>query len=148
MNFLGILLVVSIATALFGTYCATRNATNTKDLEVQGPDSSKTPHLHFVDRGHFADLYESESHQVLFQLQDSEAVKGKSDTPSQRVGITLRELEKCIPWVPDNSKVFICSPDGFGPSLLKRLGALHTDRDLFLTEGLPHDLSSTTMVVS
>jgi len=148
MNFLGILLALSIVTALFGSYCATRNVNNTKDSKVGGRDRSKTPHLHFVDRKQFADLYESESHRVLFQLQDSQAVKEKGDRSPQRVGITLRELERCIPWVPGDSKVFICSPDGFGPSLLKQLSALHTDRDLFLVEGLTHDLSSIRMVAS
>jgi hypothetical protein len=136
MNFLGILLALSIVTALFGSYCATRNATNTKDTKVDGRDRSKTPHLYFVDGKQFADLRESDSHQVLFRLQDSQAVKEKGDTSPQRVGITLRELEKCIPWVPGDSKIYICSPDGFGPSLLKQVGALHTDRDLFLIEGL------------
>jgi hypothetical protein len=63
MNFLGILLALSIVTALFGSYCATRDATNTKDIKVDGRDRSKTPHLHFVDRKQFADLYESDSHQ-------------------------------------------------------------------------------------
>jgi hypothetical protein len=103
---------------------------------VDGRDRSKTPHLYFVDGKQFADLRESDSHQVLFRLQDSQAVKEKGDTSPQRVGITLRELEKCIPWVPGDSKIYICSPDGFGPSLLKQVGALHTDRDLFLIEGL------------
>jgi len=148
MNFFGILLALSIVTALFGSYCATRNADNTKDLKMDGRDRSKTPHLHFVDRKQFADLYESGSHHVLFQLQGSQAVKEKGEPSPQRLGITLRELEKCIPWVPGDSKVFISSPDGFGPALLKQLFALHTQRDLFLVEGLPHDLSSIRMVVS
>jgi hypothetical protein len=148
MNFLGILLALAIVTTLFGSYCATRSATNTKDTKVDGRDRSKTPYLHFVDGKQFADLYESDSHRVLFRLQDSQAVKEKGDTSPQRVGITLRELEKCIPWVPGDSNIYICGPDGFGPSLLKQVGALHTDRDLFLIEGLPHDLSSIRMVAS
>ena len=148
MNFLGILLALSIVTAIFGSYCATRDADNTEDFKMDGRDRSKTPHLHFMDRKQFADLYESKSHQVLFRLQDSQAVKEKSKTSPQRAGITLRELEKCIAWVPGDSKVFISSPDGFGPSLLKQLGALNTERDLFLIEDLPQDRSPTSMVVS
>jgi len=146
MNFLGILVAVSIVTAIFGSYCATRNANDTKGFEMDARDRSKAPRLHFVERRQFADLYES--NQVLFRLQDSQAIKEKGETSPQRLGITLQELDKCIPWIPADSKIFICGPDGFGPSLLKQLGALNTERDLFLIEDLPHDLSPTSMVVS
>jgi len=147
MNFLGILLALSIVTAIFGSYCATRNTNNTRGFKIDGTDRPKTPHLHFVNRKQFADLYKSQSHQVLFQLQDSQATKEKGKISPQRLGITLQELEKCIPWIPGDSKVFICGPNGFAPSMLKQLGALNTDRDLFLIEDLPHDLSPSSMVV-
>jgi hypothetical protein len=101
-----------------------------------------------VDRKQFAGLYESEPHHVLFRLQDSKAVKESGEASPQLMGITLRELEKCIPWVPGDSRVFICSPEGFSPSLLKQLEALRTQRDLFLIDNLPNDLGSIRMVVS
>jgi hypothetical protein len=148
MNFLGILLALSISTALFSSYCATKDTAKTKNLPTKGKDRSHSPHLHFVNRKLLADLYESEPHHVLFRLQGSQAFKENGETSLQQVGITLRELEKCIPWVPGDSRIFICSPDGFGPSLLKHLRALHTQRDLFLIENLPNDLGSTGMVVS
>lgn len=148
MNFFGILLAFSIITALFSSYCATKNADNTKGLQTKGRDRSQRPRLHFVDQEQFADLLESELHHVLFRLQSSQLVTGHGEASPQRVGITLGELEKCIPWVPGDSRVFICSPDGFGPSLLKQLEALHTQRDIFLVDNLPNDLGSIRMVVS
>jgi hypothetical protein len=145
MNFIGILLALSLVIALVGSYGATKNAKNTTDFKRPGK-RSVSPRLHFVEQKQFANLYESDH--VLFQLQRSQAVKKEDEVSSQRVGITLRELEKCIPWVPGDTRVFICSPDGFGPSLLKKLNALDTQRDLFLVESLPRDLSPISMVVS
>src|SRR5882724_276306 len=100
MSFLGILLAISIMTALFSSYCATKRTDNIKDLQVKGGKRFRTPRVHFVDRKQFADLYESEPHHVLFRLQDSQTGSENDETSPQRVGITLRELEKCIPWVP------------------------------------------------
>ena len=148
MNFLGILLALSIVTALFSSYCATKKTDNTKDLQVKGRKRFRTPRLHFVDAKQFADLYESEPHHVMFRLQDAQPVKEKGETSPQRIGITLRELEKCIPWVPGDSRVFICSPEGFSPYLLKQLETIRTQRDLFLIDNLPNDLGSIRMVVS
>jgi hypothetical protein len=148
MNFVGILLALSILIALFGSYGATKNTKNTEDFRAKGKDRFQSPRLHFVDRKQFANLYESEPHHVLFRLQDSQTGRQNDETSPQRVGITLQELEKCIPWVPGDSRVFICSPDGFGPSLLKQLKALRTQRDLFLIDNLPNDLGSIRMVVS
>jgi hypothetical protein len=148
MNFLGILLAVSIMTALFSSYCATKKTENTKDLQVNGNKHFQRPRLHLVDHKHFADIYEAEPHHVLFRLQDSQTRRESGETSPQRVGITLRELEKCIPWVPGDIKIFICSPDGFGASLLKQLEALRTQRDLFLIHNLPNDLGSIKMVVT
>lgn len=148
MNFVGILLAFSIVIALFGSYVATKNTKNTKDFRAKGKDRFQSPRLRFVDRKQFADLYESEAHHVLFQLQDSQTGRENGETLPPRVGITLQELEKCIPWVPGDSRIFICSPDGFSPSLLKQLKVLHTQRDLFLIDNLPNDLNSIRMVVS
>jgi hypothetical protein len=148
MNFVGILLAFSIVIALFGSYGAMKNTKNTKDFRAKGKDRFQSSRLRFVDRKQFADLYESEGHHVLFQLQDSQTGRENGDTLPQRVGITLRELEKCIPWVPGDSRIFICSPDGFSPSLLKQLKVLRTQRDLFLIDNLPNDLGAIRMVVS
>jgi hypothetical protein len=148
MNFVGILLAFSIVVALFGSYGAMKNAKNIKDFKTQGRRRSISPRIHFVDRKQFADFYESEPHHVLFRLQDSKTFKENGDASPQRMSITLRELEKCIPWVPGDSRVFICSTEGFNPPLLKQLGALRTQRDLFLIDNLPNDLGSIGMVVS
>jgi hypothetical protein len=72
MNFVGILLAFSIVIALFGSYGATKNTKNTKDFRAKGKHRFQSPRLRFVDRKQFADLYESEAHHVLFQLQDSQ----------------------------------------------------------------------------
>jgi hypothetical protein len=148
MNFMGILLAVSIVTALFGFYCATKNASNAKNSKAEGRGRSVGPHRHFVDQKHLSELYESEPHYVSFRLQGSQTIEERSERPPQHLGITLQELEMCIPWIPGDCRVFISSPDGFRPSLLKQLKALHTKRDLFLIESLPQDLSSIRMVVS
>ena len=148
MNFIGILLALSIVIALFGSYGAAKNAKNAKGFGTQGSRRSISPRLHFVERKQFADLYESEPHHLLFRLQGFQGSRKNREGSPQRLGITLGELEKCIPWVPGDSRVFICSPDGFGPGLLKQLEALHTQRDLFLVENLPDDLSSIRMAVS
>jgi hypothetical protein len=137
MNFLELLLALSIMTAIFGFYCATKKIDNTKDLQAKGRKRFRPPRLHFVNPTQFADLYESERHHVLFRFQDPQTVNEDGETSPQRIGITLRELEKCIPWVPGDSGVFICSSERFSPSLLRQLEAIRTQRDLFLIDNLP-----------
>jgi hypothetical protein len=61
MNFVGILLALSIVIALFGSYGAMKNTKNTKDFRAKGKDRFQSPRLRFVDRKQFADLYESEA---------------------------------------------------------------------------------------
>jgi hypothetical protein len=136
MNFIGILLALSIIIALFGCYGATKNAKSAKEFKTQIRRPFTRPHLHFVERKQFADLYESEPHHLLFRLESFRGSRKNREGTPPRVGISLRELEKCIPWIPGDSRVFICSPDGFGPALLKQLEGLHTQRDLFLVDNL------------
>ena len=146
INFMGILLALAILTALCGSYCATKSASNAKDSRAEGRDRSVSPYLHFVERKQLAELYKSEPNHVMFRLQGPQLAKERGEQSPQHLGITLQELEKCIPWVPGNSTVFICSPDGFSPSLLNQLRGLHTQRELFLVESLPNDLRSIRMM--
>lgn len=145
MSFMGILLALAIVTALCGSYRAT-SATNAKDSKLTTKDRSESPHLHFVDRKQLAQLYKSEPNHVTFRLQEPQAVKERDEQSPQHLGITFQDLEKCIPWIPGNSTVVICNPDGFSPSVLKQLRGLHTRRELFLLESLPNDLGSTRVM--
>lgn len=128
MNFTEILIAISVCTAIFGTYCATRR--------VAFPDwnrgSSESPRLHFVTRREFSSLSTSTHDQVHFQLQSSQSTRNHSNGSHWTIGISVEELQKCIAWIPGDSSIFVSSPDGFSPALLRKLKRLRTKRELFL----------------
>ena len=141
---MGMLLALALVTALYGCYCASRNRRNGRSLRTDGMGRSMGPNLHFVDRRQLAEMYELESHHVLFQIQGSQ--KEAAELLPGHLGITRNELEKCIPWIPGASRVFLSSPGGFDPSVLKRLRALHSRRDIYLIERQSNDLALTGMM--
>ncbi len=138
MNFTEILIGISVCTAIFGSYCATRRAVFPNWIS----GSSESPRLHFVTRREFASLAKSTHDQVLFQLQSSQLIQKHAKSSLRGVGITVEELEKCIAWIPGDSSIFVSSPDGFSPSLLRKLKRLRTRRELFLIRELPENSGS------
>jgi hypothetical protein len=138
MNFAEILIGISVCTAIFGTYCATRVVA----FPNWNSGGSESPRLHFVTRREFASLAKSTHDQVLFQLQSSQLKQKHAKSSLQGIGITVEELAKCIAWIPGDSSIFVSSTDGFSPSLLRKLKRLRTRRDLFLIRELPENLGS------
>jgi hypothetical protein len=102
----------------------------------------ESPRLHFVTRREFASLAKSTHDQVLFQLESSQLIQKHAKSSLQGVGITVEELEKCIAWIPGDSSIFVSSPDGFSPSLLRKLKRLRTRRELFLIRELSDNLGA------
>jgi len=104
--------------------------------------TSPSPNVHIIDDSQLAHIIAAEPHHLLFRLQSSGA-NGREDGPIHpRLGITLQELEKCLPWIPGETKVVIEIPgetkvviesgEGFDPALLEKLRTFHVKRDLFL----------------
>ena len=138
MNFTEILMGISVCTAIFGTYCATRRVA----FSNWNRGRSESPRLHFVTRREFSSLSKSTHDQVHFQLQSSQSTRKLSNSSHWTIGISVEELEKCIAWIPGDSSIFVSSPDGFSPSLLRKLKRLRTRRELFLITELPENLGS------
>jgi hypothetical protein len=149
MNFTGILVALSIITAIFGSYCATRNAGNLRSFKTWEENRTDNPHLHFITRRQLSELGNLKSHQVLFQLQGSQQTNDLTENLPKSLGITVEELGKCIPWIPDDNRIILSSIDGFSASLLGELRKLPTKRELFLIKDareLPESFSPTEIV--
>ena len=139
MNFTEILIGISVCTAIFGTYCATRRVA----FPNWNSGSSESPRLHFVTRREFASIAKSTHDQVHFHLQSSQSKRNYSNSSHWTIGITVEEFEKCIAWIPCDSSIFVSSADGFSPSLLRKLKKLPTRREIFLIRELPNTLGAT-----
>jgi len=132
MNVAGVLIALSIFTAVFSCYCATRNENETQNSESNWRKQSEHPHLHFVDQKQLDELSQSKQHPILFRLQGFNADICRGDTSPKHMGITFEEFEKCLPWIPYGDRILISSSAGFDQLLLRRLRHLRTQRDLFL----------------
>ncbi len=132
MNIAGVLIVLSIFTAVFSCYCATTNKNEAQNLKTNWRKQSEHPRLHFVDQKQLDELNQSKQHPLLFRLQAFNADICWRDTSPKHMGITVEEFEKCLPWIPYGNRILISSSAGFDPVLLKRLRHLHTKRDLYL----------------
>ena len=124
---LGMLAIVAVCYGLFHAIMAPKKDDQTQN---SGQPRSEHPSLHLLDETQFERLMASESHRVLFHLQPSERPTDES------MGISVQELEKCLPWVPGETKVVIVSKAGFGPTVLDRLRRFDIKRDLFLVENV------------
>jgi hypothetical protein len=130
MSLTGILLTLVIVAMCYGIFRAMRIRRAEVPAQSLGQRVSEHPSLHLLDEAQFEKLLASEPHHVLFHLQPI-------DRPSdESMGISVQELEKCLPWVPGETKVVIVSKAGFGPLLLDRLSSLPIKRDLFLAEAV------------
>jgi hypothetical protein len=143
MNVIGILVALSILTAIFGTYRAATNARNSSDSRSWGQTKPKSPRLHFVSKEVNISSHASEPHHILFQLQ---AIGSSNDRPKDAPGLSLSELEKCIPWIPMDSAIFLSSGEGFAPAMLNRIKSLETTRDLYLIDANSSEARSTAVV--
>jgi hypothetical protein len=118
-------------TALLGYYCAAKQnlkSTSAKDLVAT---STRSPKFHLTPGNHLDAGYNPELNHLLFRLDRSHKVV-KAELRATDKGISIEELERCIPWIPQDTRVFICCPDRFQASLLKRLSSIETSRDLYL----------------
>jgi hypothetical protein len=142
VNFGAILVAFAICTAVFGCYCATRRVIGTK---ARAETPSRSPKLNLLPGTHFDGGYCPESNHLLFRLERPGSVT-TSNGQGQHIGMSIEELEKCIPWIPQDKKVFICCPDGFEPSLLNRLSRIDTNRDLYLIQSMSSGTSSSDAI--
>jgi hypothetical protein len=136
MCFTETLVGISICTAVFGAYCATKRVSFSNSVRVWNRGSSESPRLHFVTRRDFASLAKSTHDQVVFHLQSSQSIRDHANSSHLGLGITFEELEKCIVWIPYDSSIFVSSADGFSLSLLRKLKKLRTKREIFLIREL------------
>ena len=136
MSYTGVLLALSIIAVLYGSCRLGSGRIGVHLSHAWGERNLTGPTLRFIDETHVAMLIAREHHHVLFHLQSSQRDKGECGSNSHPLGITLDELEKCVPWVPGETDIVISSEDGFGTPLLSRLRSLPSRRDLFLVRGV------------
>ena len=128
MSLTGILLLFAIAAMSYGAFCAIKARKDHDQAGGSGHRTSLHPKLHLLDETQYRALMAEKHGHVLFHLQPT-------DRPSsESIGISVQELEKCLPWVPGKTNVVILTKGGFGPTVLDRLREFHTKRDLFLVE--------------
>jgi hypothetical protein len=139
MNFADVMIVVSICTAIFGCYCATRRRS------LHGPSSTSVPRasvpppneLSKIRRlmpGELDAWRKMEPHHRLFRVRDAQADVRQNTAPWKDKGISVEELERCIPWIPRDEKIVVCCAGGSGESTFTRLGRMRVDRDIYLVE--------------
>lgn len=134
MNAIDVLGALSIFTVLFCTYHAARNTGCETDLQRLDRAKSRSPRLHFLSAGHGVGPYLLEPQHVLFHLQVNGATKRASRDAPKALGVSLVELERCLPWIPRGSKIFISSAEGFSPTVIDRIKRINTARDLYLID--------------
>lgn len=123
MHVIGILIELSIFTAIFGTYRATTSASSSFDSQSWNRSKPRSSRLHFVSKEVNISSRASDPRHLLFHLQGvGPSVERMKDSP-KTLGISLGELEKCIPWIPMDSAIFISSGEGFAPTMLNRIRA-------------------------
>jgi hypothetical protein len=146
MNVIGILVALSIFTAIFGTYRAVTTASSSSGSQPWNRSKPKSPRLHFVTKEVNISSHASEPHHLVFHLQGIGPSTDRTKNSPKTLGLSLSELEKCIPWIPMDSAIFISSGGGFAPTMLKRIKDLETSRDLYLIDANASKASSTVAV--
>jgi hypothetical protein len=146
MNVIGILVALSIFTAIFGTYCAITTASSSSDSQSWKQSKPKSPRLHFVSKEVNISSHALEPNHIVFHLQGIELPNDQAKDSPKTLGLSLSELEKCIPWVPMDSAIFISSGEGFAPTVLNRIKSLETTRDLYLIDANASKARSTVAV--
>jgi hypothetical protein len=135
-----ILVTIGLITAIFGCYCATRRVFTPKGVNPWVDLPSRSPKLHLMPGNHLDAGYCEDANHILFRLERANSTS-QHRVQAPHVGISIEELEACIPWIPQDKKVFICCPDGFEAPLLKRLSRIETSRDLYLVQTMSIDVS-------
>jgi hypothetical protein len=146
MGFIGILAALALLTAIFGTYRATKNAGSTSDSRSWDRSRRNTPRLHFVRQEQTIGPHGGNPHHIVFELQDSQSSGEEVKNSPKMHGISMNELEKCIPWVPLDNTIFIGCSGGFSPSAINHLKNLDTTRDLYLIDPCISQASSKELV--
>jgi len=140
VNFGAILVAFAICTAVFCCYCATRRVITPRSSKGWVETQSRSPKLHLIPGTHLDAGYSSDSDHILFRLEQSGSIAERA-SQAPVIGMSIEELERCIPWLPQDKKIFICCPDGFEPSLLKRLSRIDTNRNLYLIQSMSNEFS-------
>jgi hypothetical protein len=131
MGFIEFLMALPAAIALYATYVIIiENGTNRSGSPGPLPVRRKQPSLHFLEHRQVVAFYDSHRPHVLFHLEAASKEKFQAS-----LGISLKELERSLPWVPSDSSIFVVSEAGFSPAVLERLSNLPTARELYLISG-------------
>jgi hypothetical protein len=129
MGFIEALMALPAAIAIYATYLI---ITDGRTARTGLPAfRRKHPSLHSLEHREVIAFYDSHRPHVLFHL---EGCGGNGELPAS-LGISVRELERSLPWVPSDSSIFVVSEDGFSPAVLARLSQLPTARELYLISG-------------
>jgi hypothetical protein len=157
MNFAEFMIALSICTAIFGCYCATRKRNLAIPAKAFAGSRHDLPNIHMLLPGELDAWRKSEPHHHFFRIQDFRAqdvgLREMPGDPMQEIkireagiretgpwkdkGISIGELERCIPWIPRDEKIVVCCPEDTGNSLLQRLKEMHTNRVIYLVDSCP-----------
>jgi hypothetical protein len=128
MNYVGVLSGVSLLSLPYLVYSIGK-IRKTAPSPAPAEASSVRPVLHVIDEEQLAEIVANEPHHVLFHLQSQLSPENHPTPALQPRGITLDELERCLPWIPQDARVVIQSLVGFD-----HLQRLPTRRALFLVK--------------
>ena len=134
MNFAEVMIAVSICTAIFGCYCATRKRSQQDSSPASVPRPNESSKIRRLMPGELDAWRKLEPHHRLFRVRDTQGDLQQSTAPWKDKGISVEELERCIPWIPRDEKIVVCCAGGSGESTLTRLGRMRVDRDIYLVE--------------
>jgi hypothetical protein len=149
MNFAEFMIALSICTAIFGCYCATRKRNLANPAKAFAGSRDDLPNIHMLMPGELDAWRKSEPHHHFFRIQDfrsqnvrlpntpADTMQGpklRETGPWKDKGISVEELERCILWIPRDEKIVVCCPEDTGNSLLTRLKEMHTNREIYLVD--------------
>jgi protein-tyrosine phosphatase len=134
MNFADVMIVVSICTAIFGCYCATRKRSRHDPSKSPVPQPSEVSKIRRLMPGELEAWCKLEPHHRLIRVRDAQGDVRQNTAPWKDKGISVEELERCIPWIPRDEKIVVCCAGGSGESTFTRLDRLRVDRDIYLVE--------------
>ncbi|HEY0308493.1 MAG TPA: hypothetical protein VGB94_10060 [Acidobacteriaceae bacterium] len=143
MSFMGYILVVAGICAFYGLYVAQKNKRNYEssgtisaaDIKRLPVHKSRVRRLNSIE---FSKLAASDPHSVLFHITADDSQRNTIAGLRSPRGMTLAELEECLPWIPMDEKILLFPVGGPDTLLIGRLEQLNTNRDLLILDDPNH----------
>jgi hypothetical protein len=143
MNFMGYILAIVGICALYGIYVAQKNKRDYEDSgTISGDDIRQlVPHKSRVRRlnsREFSKLARFDPHSVLFHIAAEDLQRNAKTGLRGPRGMTIAELEECLPWIPMEEKILLFPVGGPDTLLITRLERLNTNREILILDDPNH----------